>query len=184
MRALILVYDTCALFEVALACMFLKDKGEVLTAGLEMRDHESFEGLRLRPHLLLEDTDVSEFDCFVIPGGEPQSILGDRVLMEKLAEMDAGGGLVAAICGGPVHLARAGLLKGRHYTTTVRDEFPIEFADGVFVHEIVVEDGNIITALPQGSVDMAFAILDHLRLWDSPDERAQTWRQYRQFMVE
>jgi putative intracellular protease/amidase len=184
MRSLVFIYDTCAVFEVSLPCMFLHDKGELVTAGLEMRDHESFEGLRLRPHVLLKDADMADFDCLVIPGGHPQGILGDPVLSAKVAEMDAKGGVVAAICGGPVHLARAGILKGKHYTTTLHDDMPDEFCDGKYVDELVVVDGNLITAKPHGNVDMAFAIMDNLRAWDSPEERAVTWRQYHQFLLE
>jgi putative intracellular protease/amidase len=184
MRSIIFIYDSCAIFEVSLPCMFLHYVGEVVTAGLEIKDYESFEGLRLRPHIRLADADMSDFDCFILPGGHPQGILGDPVLSSKLADMDAKGGAIAAICGGPVHLSRAGLLKGRHYTTTLHEDMPEEFNDGTYADELVVVDGNIITAKPQGNVDMAFAIMDQLRAWSSPEERAVTWRQYHQFLLE
>lgn len=184
MKALVLIYDTVAIFEVSLSCMFLKDKGEVITAALDVRDYESFDGLRLRPHRLLPDLDMADFDCLIVPGGKPAEILGDPVLTEKLRHMNAKGGVVAAICGGPVHLAKAGLLKGRRYTTSVHDALPSEFPDGEYINEIMVADGNIITAKPQGNVDMAFAIMDRLGIWDSADEREETWRQYHQFLLE
>ncbi|MEI6797138.1 MAG: DJ-1/PfpI family protein [Methanomassiliicoccales archaeon] len=183
MKAIVFVYDTVAIFEVSLSCMFLKYSGDVATAGLEIRDYESYEGLRLRPHHLLEDLDMDDFDCFIVPGGRPETILGNNLLSRKLRQMHAKGGVVAAICGGPVHLAKAGLLKERRYTTTLHGEMSNEFCEGTYVDEIVVADGNIITAKPQGNIDMAFAILDQLELWESPEERAETWRQYHQFLL-
>jgi hypothetical protein len=67
-------------FEVILASYLCKYDGEVVTVGLEMRDYNTGDGFIVRPHMLLEDLDPDTIDAFIVPGGCPDSILGNRSL--------------------------------------------------------------------------------------------------------
>jgi 4-methyl-5(b-hydroxyethyl)-thiazole monophosphate biosynthesis len=181
MQVAILVYDTCVQFEVVLAALFLKQKAEIVTYGLEMREHESEEGFLVRPHRLLEDMEPDKVDLFIIPGGDPESILGNMVLGKKLRGLNARGKVLAAICGGPVHLGKAGVLQGRCFTSSVYNSRPGDFEGGTFVDEDVVEDGNVITALPNAYVDFALTLARRMKVFIDEEDEAETIRVFREF---
>ena len=152
-----MIYDTCAQFEAIFAALLLRDKGNVMTSGLEMRDYETMEGFRVRPHLMLEDLQPGDVDLFIIPGGQPEEIAGNTLLGQKLRDLNYHGKQLAAICGGPVHLGKAGVLQGRRFTTSVYEEWREAFEGGIYVDEDRVEDENIITAWPNAYADFALA---------------------------
>jgi 4-methyl-5(b-hydroxyethyl)-thiazole monophosphate biosynthesis len=184
MRTGILVYDTCAQFEVVFAALILKDKGDVTTYGLEMRDYESMEGFRIRPHRLVEDLRPGDLDLFIIPGGRPETIAGNALLSRKLAELNSEGKMLAAICGGPVHLGNAGLLRGKRFTTSVYEEWHDAFEGGTYVDEDLVEDGNIITAWPNAYADFALTLGRRMGAFTDKAEEASTLRMIREFQRE
>jgi protein deglycase len=180
----ILVYDTCAQFEVVFAALLLKDKGNVTTYGLEMRDFETMEGFKVRPHLHLEDLNPDDLDLFIIPGGQPKAIIGNELLGLKLRALNSRGKLLAAICGGPVHLGKAGVLRGKRFTTSVYEEWREAFEDGTYVDEDLVEDGNIITAWPNAYADFALTLGRRMGAFKDDDEEASTVRVIREFKRE
>jgi 4-methyl-5(b-hydroxyethyl)-thiazole monophosphate biosynthesis len=177
----ILVYDTCAQFEIVFAALLLKDKGNVTTYGLEMRDFETMEGFRVRPHLLLDDLQPEDVDLFIVPGGRPEVIAGNALLGEKLRELNSHGKQLAAICGGPVHLGKAGVLHGKRFTTSVYEEWREDFEGGTYVDEDLVEDGNIITAWPNAYADFALALGRRMGAFKDLEEEASTVRMIREF---
>jgi putative intracellular protease/amidase len=181
MQVAILVYDTCAQFEVVLAALFLKQKAEIVTYGLEMRDFTTYEGFLVRPHRLLEDMDPDKVDLFIVPGGIPEKILEDLILGKKLRGLNERGKVLAAICGGPVHLGKAGVLQGKRFTTSVYELRPGDFEGGIFVDEDVVEDGNIITARPNAYVDFALILARRMRTFEDAEDDAETVRVFREF---
>ncbi|OPY32473.1 MAG: Intracellular protease 1 [Methanomassiliicoccales archaeon PtaU1.Bin124] len=180
----ILVYDTCAQFEVMFASWILKDKGEVVTYGLEMRDYESMEGFRLRPHRLLEDMIPDEISLFIIPGGQPDVIAGNMILGKKLRGLNDRGKLLAAICGGPVHLGKAGVLQGKRFTTSVYEERKGDFEGGTYVDEDLVEDGNVITAWPNAYADFAIALGRRMNAFKDEAEEQQVIHIIKEFKRE
>ena len=181
MKVAILVYDTCVQFEVIIAAYLCKYNGEVVTVGLEMKDYQTMEGFIVRPHMLLEDLDPDSIDAFIVPGGYPESIMGNLILGKKLRSVNERGKLIAAICGGPVHLGKAGILNGKRFTTTVLDKYPEAFEGGTYVDEDVVEDGNILTAWPNAYVDFAVKIGDRLNLFKDQADREETVRIFKGF---
>jgi protein deglycase len=181
MKTGILVYDTCAQFEVVFAALILRDKGEVTTYGLEMRDFETMEGFRMRPHRLLDDLKTDDVDLFMIPGGQPGTIAGNAVLGAKLRELNSAGKMLAAICGGPVHLGNAGVLRGRRFTTSVFEQWKDAFEGGTYVDENLVEDGNIITAWPNAYADFAITLGRRMGAYNDEAEEASTVRMIKEF---
>ncbi len=66
-----------------------------------------------------KDTDLSRFDCVILPGGfsygdylRPGAIARFSPVMKSVAEFDRSGGLVLGICNGFQILCEAGLLPG------------------------------------------------------------------------
>jgi protein deglycase len=172
----ILVYDTMAQFEVMFAAWILKDKGEVVTYGLEMRDFETMEGFKVRPHRLLEDMRPDDVSLFIVPGGQPDTIAGNLILGNKLRGLNDRGKLLAAICGGPVHLGKAGVLQGKRFTSSLYYVRPDDFAGGTYVDEDLVEDGNVITAWPNAYVDFALLLGRRMNAFKDAEEEAQVIR--------
>ena len=57
-------------------------------------------------------------------------------------------------------MARAGLLKDKHYTCY--DGFEEEIQDGHYQKETVVKDGNLLTSRgPSTALALAYALVDH-----------------------
>ncbi len=181
MRTCILYYDSCALFEVTITSLFMKHAGEVVTVGPEIRDYESWEGLRVRPHTRLKDLDLDGVDLFVVPGGNPDRVADDPDLQNVLRELNRRGKTIAAICGGPAVLARSGILKGRRFNSSLAEERKGEFDGAIREDEDVVEDGNIVTALPNAYVDLALCLGRKMDIFENQADYDETVRVYREF---
>jgi putative intracellular protease/amidase len=181
MRVAILIYDTCAQFEVVLASLFIKQKHEMVTVGLDDRAVTSMEGFLLKPHMLLEALAPASIGAFIIPGGQPDTIKGNLILGKKLRSFNERKILIAAICGGPLHLGTAGLLKDRRFTSSIYKERPDDFPGGTYVDEDLVEDGNIITAQPNAYVDFALLLGKRLDVFKDQADYDETVREFRGF---
>ena len=152
--------------------------------GWRCRDYETMEGFRVRPHRLLEDLRPNDVDLFIIPGGQPAVIAGNALLSQKLNELNSQGKLLAAICGGPVHLGKAGVLRGRRFTTSVFEEWREAFDGGTYIDEDLVEDRNIITAWPNAYADFALTLGRRMGAFNDEAEEASTVRMMREFQRE
>lgn len=181
MRVAILVYDTCAQFEVVLASLFIGRKHEIVTVGLDDRAVTSMEGFLLKPHMLLEDLAPDSIGAFIVPGGQPDTIKGNLILGKKLRSFNDRKVLIAAICGAPCHLGIAGLLKDRRFTSSVYEERPDDFPGGTYVDDDIVEDGNIITAHPNAYVDFALLLAKRLDAFKDQADYDETVRCFREF---
>ena len=181
MRTCILYYDSCALFEVTITSLFMKHSGEVVTVGPRIQDYESWEGLRVRPHMMLRDLDTDTVDLFVVPGGNPDNVADDPDLQRVLGELDEKNKVIAAICAGPTVLARSGILKGRRFNSSVAEERKGEFVGAIHDDQDVVEDGNIVTALPNAYVDLALCLGRKMNIFSDAADYEETVRIYREF---
>ncbi|MDR2731234.1 MAG: DJ-1/PfpI family protein [Treponema sp.] len=112
---------------------------------------------------ILADTSLSEprsnsWDAVVIPGGMPgaANIAASKEAGVFIKEMAAGGKMVCAICASPaVVLTPLGLLAGKQFTCYPGMEAKVN--NGIWLHEQVVRDGNIITSRGAGTAG-TFAI--------------------------
>lgn len=178
MRAAVYIYDNYVQFEVVLSSYFLGTKGEVVIVSADGRPHRSMEGFLTVPDMRLEDLDLATVDAFILPGGWEKDIADRPGLHAALRELHAHGRIVAAICGGPLQLARAGLLAGRRFTASEDD--PEAFAGATFVDENVVVDGHIVTAQPYGFVDMALQLGRMLGVFEDERDYQETVQAFRE----
>jgi len=100
--------------------------------------------------------EISEdYDAIVLPGGSPGYVNLSRTakIIEILKKMNDQGKIIAAVCGSPAVLAKAGILENRKATIYpgMEREIPRPRA------ERVVVDGNIITSQAAGTT-MEFAL--------------------------
>lgn len=120
---------------------------------------------------LLEDTDFSDIEMAVLPGGVPgvPNLERSEELLALLKRLDQRKTWIAAICAAPVILEHLGLLEG--VTATVSPRFQREIPEERFSAERVHVSGHIITSRSPGTA-MEFALEIIARLY-GPDRAAR-----------
>jgi len=113
-------------------------------------DVASSQGVVVRADKLFKAEELGDGDMFILPGGYPgyENIAGHKGVMELAKHYLDKNRYLAAICGAPLALAKAGLLTGRKVTShfTVREALK----EAEFIEESVVVDGKLITSTGAG----------------------------------
>ncbi len=106
---------------------------------------------------LFDETDFSDFDAIILPGGMPgtTNLNNHEPLKSVLKKMAHDKKLVTAICAAPMVLGECGLLDGRE--ATCYPGFESHLKSATIVKSSVVKDGIFITANGIGSA-MSFAL--------------------------
>lgn len=181
MKTFILVYPSFVQYEVILTSLFMKTAGDIVTVGLDSSEVTSHEGFKVNPHMQLSDVNLDDVDLFVIPGGEHVNIYGNPLLTKTLQGLGKKGKVIAAICSGPVHLAKAGLLDGKRYTSYRMPERKDDFMHAKRVEDNIVVDGNIVTAKAVGYVDLALELGRIFNIYRDEADYLETVEVYRNF---
>jgi putative intracellular protease/amidase len=125
--------------------------------------------LRLRTDGNVDSVDPAAVALLVLPGADTWDGGHDRVLAlaRRLVER---GAPVAAICGGTLGLARAGVLDDRAHTSNAPEFLERSGYAGAprYRAERVVDDGGVITAPAAMPVDFAAAVFRRLELFPAP----------------
>lgn len=111
----------------------------------------------------LEDIDVDKYDALIIPGGMPgaTNLRDDNKVISLVKKFNEESKILAAICAGPIVLAKAAVISGRKVTSY--PGFQGELGEVQYKEEMVVQDDNIITSRgPATSLYFAFKILENL----------------------
>ena len=120
--------------------------------------------------VLLKDTDCSDSDILILPGGVPgvQNLLACKKLTALLKEQYQQGKRLAAICAAPSVLGQLWLLQGKHITCYPGWEDKCPGAE--YTGAGVLTDGNITTGRGMGfSVDFALELLRILEGQETAD---------------
>ena len=138
---------------------------EVTIAGTEPHAISGAHGMRLISDILIEDSNVEDFEAVICPGGSPGYVnlrKNSRVLA-MIQEAFNANKLVAAICAAPAVLADSGILRNRNCTIYPGMEKELKKGGGKPSKDLVVEDGNIITSQgPATALLFAFRIAERL----------------------
>ncbi len=113
-----------------------------------------------------EDVAARDFDGVLAPGGfAPDHIRRHPRANQFVADMNAAGKLVAAICHGPWVLCSAhGMLRGRRATSFFAIKDDVVNAGAEWTDAEVVVDGNLVTSRkPEDLPAFCVACLDVLR---------------------
>jgi 4-methyl-5(b-hydroxyethyl)-thiazole monophosphate biosynthesis len=137
----------------------------VTTVGVSGKVIKSSHGVDVQADTVLGETDFSDIEMLIIPGGQPGvDNLWENEDIKKLVRSVAEREIrISAICAAPMILSRLGLLDGKKCTCypSCREELPDE---GFDEKAGVVRDGGIITGRAAGDAyDFAFEILSVLR---------------------
>ncbi len=160
-KALVVFYPQCIEFEAMLAAQAIH--GEELTIDVATPDGEDYEGpsgIALRATHSYANVDSTQYQAIIVPGGDTDAVLENEFLLKLLSTASESGIALGAICAGPRLLGRAGLLRGRKFTHGFGADSTLpEWEGGSYVDEMVVMDGNIVTAKPQAYIDFAIELL-------------------------
>lgn len=98
----------------------------------------------------IDDIQLSEFDCIVLPGGMPGSsnLKEDARVIGIIREFAGSGKITAALCAAPLVLGHAGVLAGKR--ATCFPGFEDQMTGAIAVADPVVRDGRVITGKGPG----------------------------------
>ena len=168
-RVLVLVADRYNHQEYSYVVDALKRQGaHVVVASFSLETVHSYDGGSVKPDITFDQVELSGYHAIYIPGGyAPEKLAESELVLNLVKEARRRGLVVAAICHGPLVLARAGVIDGVKATgySAVLDE--LRKAGGIVVAESAVRDGDIITgtdpsALPQFTKLLAEALAERL----------------------
>ena len=180
-KTYVLIYDSFVQFEIVLACYLMKSSGEIVTVGMNKDPVHSFEGFITVPHIMIDEINIDEVDLFLMPGGDPGGIGERGKLYKLLRELDQKGVVIGAICSAPIHLAKASILKGKRYTTTLPlDEFP-EFEKENYEDDNIIIGHNIITAKASAYVDFAIELGKMMNIYQDEEDLLETIRYFKYY---
>ncbi|AYC28523.1 DJ-1/PfpI family protein [Paenisporosarcina cavernae] len=189
-KALLLLSDQYAEFEVIIASMVLKSKGYTIhsfTMEDEKRPIIGTSSLLTYPtHTFNELEDAREYGVFIAPGGHPLSLLSDDRMLQLVRDVHASGGLIAGICAGTSVPSTAGLLEGKTFSTQLSPE------DEEYAHvhdwslqskDDITVDNRIVTAPGSAYVEFAVEIAKQLNVM-SEEESIETLRYFKNQLKE
>lgn len=150
----------------------------------ENKEYRSEDGLRVIPTKTTADARITDYDCVILPGTiNPLPALFDDRLIDFLRSGNGSNIVFAAISSSPILLSKAGILRGKKFTSgffmQMADTFDFVEKNN-FIHKGIVEDGNVITGIGMFFREFAEAVLrrfgydiDNSFLRDTPDEYTQ-----------
>jgi len=170
-KVVAILYPGCIFFEIALALELLAKKFEIVLATTDGSDHEASNGIKIKATASYSEIDLTNCKAILIPGGDPGSIKENKVIDGVIRNANEKGLWLAAICAGPLILAKAGVLKGKriaHGYAPEHLDFLKSYFEGVHLtSDHFVADGNILTAKPEAHIDFALELACHLDCADA-----------------
>lgn len=163
--------------QVAEAEAQVPDRFKVLFVGESLEAVRSKGGIEVVPGLTLQDiqnrTDIA---AFVVPGADTY-FDGHEQLLDTIKVLNKNEVLLAAICGGTVAFARAGVLDHCKHTSNAQGFLASTNyvnIDG-YKEKDVVSDGGVITASGLAPVPFTAAVLRAAGVY--PDDVVDAWLQ-------
>jgi putative intracellular protease/amidase len=149
------------------------------TVGLTRDPVRTVGGLTVLPDAAVDELDPATSAVLVLPGSDVWAEPEQQVWLEQARAFLAAGTPVAAICGATYALAAAGLLDDRPHTGPDRGFLASSGYAGTahFVDELVVTDGDLVTASPVAPVEFARAVFERIGLYE-PAVLAAWWKLY------
>ena len=170
MKSVVLLYETCCIYEIVITNYFLQCCGHeivcVTTDGNPVTAQEKFS---LNATCALKDIDPKEVELLLVPGGDISSIANEEVY-SFIREVVKNKQLVAGICNGVDELENAGILEGIESTHSVK--------------EALVVGDYVISARANMYVDMAIAIGKKMNLFADEADLQETidfWKLHKTF---
>jgi 4-methyl-5(b-hydroxyethyl)-thiazole monophosphate biosynthesis len=166
----VVIYPNFSLQEITTltSCLKIWFGKDIDYLGSELNIFESEEGFQVTPTKTFNDVNLDDYGCIILPGIiNPLPALYDNILINFLSELKNREILIASISSSPLLLAKAGLLDEAKFTSgifmQIVDVFPFIKKEN-FIHQPVVKDKNIITAIGFAFREFAQIVLTELGL--------------------
>ena len=170
MKTVVLLYETCCIYEVVVTNYFLQFCGhELVFATIDGKSVTAQEKFSLNATCALKDVDPKDVELLLVPGGNISSIDNEEVYLFIRAVV-GNRHLVAGICNGVDELENAGILEGIESTHSIK--------------EPLVVGEYVITARANMYVDMAIAIGKKMNLFADEADLQETidfWKLHKSF---
>lgn len=128
--------------------------------ALNQLDITSSHNLTFKANKLIKDVDLKEYDCIVLPGGQPgtMNLEKSEIVQEAIDYFMANNKLIAALCSAPSILIHKGLLDHGQFTC-----FPGSEANKRSLKVKAYQHNNIITGNGLGgTIEFAALIIKNL----------------------
>lgn len=173
-KVLVLLAQGCEELEAVTVIDVLRRGGiDVVAAGLDDRVIEASRGVALMPDTTLDlALGMGDFGMIVLPGGMggTNALAADARVAKLLQDMAAAGKYVCSICAAALVLAKAGLLRGRTFTS-YPGVVDADVSGGTNTGAAVEVDGNLITSRGPGTaMDFALYLVEVLAGRDTRDK--------------
>jgi putative intracellular protease/amidase len=168
------VLDTLADWEPGLTIAHLNEpapgmpsKYRVRSVGLSRDPVVTKGGLRILPELTVDELSPANSALLLLPGADIWAEPKTDPALDQARKFVKAGVPVAAICGGTLALARAGLLDDRRHTSNAPEFLASTGYAGAshYVNQPVVEDDGVITAPATASLELAKHLLEKLQVF-------------------
>lgn len=184
MKTYVMLYQGFANFEIVIAMHLMKTAGDIVTIALNKEPIKTSEGLTLIPDMLVGEVTLTEDDVLLIPGGDPGVLEGETSFYDLIRQGDQTKALLAAICSGPTHLAKAGVLNDREYTTSMPHDEDSPFNPDLYVKQNVVVDEHIVTAQPSGYAEFGIVLGQLMDIYKDEEDLDETVRFFMDFEIQ
>ena len=131
----------------------------------------STHGIKVEADKLIGEVDKESYDMIVFPGGQPgaNNLAKNSEVVSWVKDFNDKGKYIAAICAAPLVLAVSEVVKGKRVTSYPDPAFNELFKESIYVEDLVVVDGNIITSRgPATAIPFAYTLVDKLGIKSDP----------------
>jgi len=138
----------------------------------EGRPVHSIGRLNVTPDMALKDLSSEEIETLVLIGSDEWADAEKNKPVLALAErLLSRGQRVAGICGATMALGRMGLLDQRRHTSNdlgvLKKMVPTYKGENLYVNQLAVTDGALITASGIGPIEFTYELLKALKVYDT-----------------
>ncbi|MGE7925041.1 DJ-1/PfpI family protein [Viridibacillus arvi] len=157
-KTAVLLYPQFSEYELTTALSILMQGGKSISViALAKEGVKGEAGLTCIADETIDQVNYQEFDSLILTGCmDIASVVENEKYIEfvqKIANQE--NFIIASISSSPMLLAKAGLLKGKKYTVGLLEEHREQcglFHDANYLEDLVVQDGNVITARGSGFI--------------------------------
>lgn len=168
MKSVVLLYNTCCIYEIVILNYFLKYSGKnVEFVSIDGNAITSMEGYSINVSGIMTNTNTKNIELMIIPGGNIKEI-DNKIVWEYIKQIHSDNTLIAGICAGVDVLDHSGVLDGIDSTHSTE-------------LDVVVTD-KIITSRANGYVNFAIEIAKKMNLFKDDADLQETiafWRDYK-----
>ena len=162
-KTAVLIYPNFSEYELTTALSILMQGSKPISIiSIDREPVRGEAGLTLIADLTIEQINYEEYDSLLLTGCmDVFNILTNDTYTEFIKKIsNQNNFIIASISSSPALLGKAGLLKNKNFTVGLIDAARKNsglFEDANYLDELVVQDGNLITA--RGSAFITFGIL-------------------------